>query len=114
MENASTASLDARAEVEHAGNVETVLALCDRFLAGWNAHRLAALPEHCLPPENLKDARAVSEYAFALAQAHCNEEHATAELHAMAAFFTSAAGRIAQLMRVAPEDRLPVFIRGLL
>ena len=115
MENLTQASaLDARAEVEHAADIATVIALCGRFLASWNAHRLAALPESCQPPGKLNDARTVSEYAFILAQAHCKEDHVTAELHAMAAFFTSASARIAQLARVAPGDRVPVFVRGLL
>jgi len=115
MENVTrTQVLDARAEVEHAEDVGTVVALCDKFLGGWNAHQLAALPENCLPPARFDDPRAISEYAFVLAQAHCKEEYVTAELHAMAGFFTSAAARIAQLSRVAPEDRVPVFVRGLL
>ncbi|HXF80866.1 MAG TPA: hypothetical protein VN598_18505 [Usitatibacter sp.] len=115
MENLTQASvLDARAEVEHAVDIAQVVALCGKFLAGWNAHRRAALPESCQPPAKLDDARAISEYAFILAQAHCKEDHVTAELHAMAAFFTSAAARNAQLARVAPGDRVPVFVRGFL
>lgn len=115
MENATSKPvLDARAAVEHARDITGVLALCEEFLGGWNAHQLAALPERCLPPAELNDPQAVSEYAFVLAQAHCGETQPAPELHTMAAFFTSAAARIAVLKRVAPEDRVPVFVRGLL
>ena len=106
--------LDARAEVERAVDTAKVVFLCNQFLAGWTPHRLAALPDSCQPPGELRDVRMVSTFAVDLAQAHCREENVTAELHAMAAFFASAAARIAQLQRVAPEGRVPIFIRGIL
>jgi hypothetical protein len=105
---------DARAEVERAADTAKVVFLCNQFLGGWTPHRLAALPDSCQPPVELRDVQMVSTYAFNLAQAHCKEESVTAELHAMAAFFASAAARIAQLQRVAPEGRVPIFIRGIL
>ena len=114
MEQAASQVRNARLEVEHAINLDHVLLLCDQYIGGWTPHQLAALPVGCMPPATFRSSDLVSAYALILAQAHCKEDRVTAELHAMACFFASAAGRIAQLLRVAPEGRVPIFIPGLL
>ena len=114
MEEIAPQVSNSRVEVERAINLDHVLLLCNQYIGGWTAHQLAALPRGCTPPVTFRSAELISAYALILAQAHCKEERVTAELHAMACFFASAAGRIAQLMRVAPEGRVPIFIPGLL
>ena len=113
-ENVRSGRSDWRAVVEKSGSAVEVLRLCKLFIAGWSPQRLAALPEECRPPAQLATPQEVADYAVLLAQTHCKQESASPELHAMAAFFTSAAARLSQLLATHTSDRVPLFVRGFL
>jgi hypothetical protein len=83
-----------------------VVALCDRFLAGWTFQDLGRLPATC-QPRRVIEANDISPYAVELSGRLDERDAGTAPmLHRMSTFFTKAQLRMAQIAQAqtAPPD----------
>lgn len=103
------------AQLRDARSEEQLLAVCRRFVASIRRAELAALPLACRPIP-LEDASDLSAYALQLVRYRCDVDEAAALVLRMAAFFTHANVRMAQLLRQMNEsaeaDRILARIGG--
>ena len=84
---------------------EQVLRVVRDFLAGWTPYELALLPRQCRPPARFATCEEVVSYAFAIAQARCNDNEADPSLVRMCSFFSEAAEQVAAVMSEAEKAR---------
>ena len=90
--------------VRAADTEDDVLDLVRDFLAQFSPVEIAELPHPCRPGKII-DARDVTEYAFELARHRCDEPEEGAQvLHRLAAFFTDANQRLAEILHVPPGE----------
>jgi len=88
-----------------ASNVHDVIEITRDFLATWDRHEIAALPETCRPGK-VFDANDVTWYSFQLMQADCTAGSQTAGLvHRMSGFFSNASARLAEILAVVKDHR---------
>ena len=84
--------------LDDATDVHEIVEITKDFLATWDRHEIAALPEPCRPGK-LFDANDVSTYAFLLMQTECGGDPQGAPLmHKMRSFFTNASVRLAEIL----------------
>ena len=79
-----------------ADSVEAVIAVVRDYLAQWDPHELARLPENCRP-DAVNSAEDVQWWADTFAVEYQAGEIVSRELQEMHDFFQSAAGRIRQI-----------------
>ena len=85
-------------KLDDADNVHDIVEIARDFLATWDRHEIAALPETCRPGK-IFDANDVTSYAFQLIQNDCATDSDVASLvHKMAAFFSNASVRLSQIL----------------
>jgi hypothetical protein len=91
--------------LESAETPEEVVSIAREFIAQFTPYEIHALPAPCKPPAKFVDEADIGAYAYALVRHECedNAEHAQL-VHKMAAFFSTAAKRIAELL--GPRDDL--------
>ena len=86
-----------------ASNVHDVIEITRDFLATWDRHEIAALPEGYRPGK-VFDANDVTSYAFQLMQADCPSSSQSAALvHKMSGFFSNASARLAEILAVVKD-----------
>ena len=84
--------------LDDASNVHDVIEITRDFLATWDRHEIAALPEACRPGK-VFDANDVTTYAFQLMQADCaGDSQCAALVQRMMAFFSNASVRMTQIL----------------
>ena len=87
--------------LDDASNVHDIVEIARDFLATWDRHEIAALPEPCRPGK-IFDENDVNAYAFLLVQHDCDGKPAAGPLiHKMASFFSNASVRLAEILDVA-------------
>ena len=85
-------------QLDDAPDVHDVIGIARNFLATWDRHELAALPEPCRPGK-VFDANDIQSYAFQLMQHDCAANADAAPLiDKMAAFFSNASIRLSQIL----------------
>jgi hypothetical protein len=93
--------------LDDASSVHDVVEVARDFLATWDRHEIAALPEQCRPGK-IFDANDVNAYAFLLVRNDCDGE-AGPLVQKMAAFFSNASTRLSEILGSAakqPEEDL--------
>jgi hypothetical protein len=89
--------------LNEASTPEDVVKVARDFLARWLPHELQRLPAECLPGK-IVDADDVNQYALTLVQRSCaGDRMGDGLLQQMAAFFTRASLRLAQITAQATE-----------
>ena len=89
--------------LDDASNVHDVIEITRDFLATWDRHEIAALPEPCRPGK-VFDANDITSYAFQLMQADCEIDAEAAPLmHRMTGFFSNASVRVTQILATADK-----------
>jgi hypothetical protein len=84
--------------LDDAANVHDIVEIARDFLATWDRHEIAALPEPCRPGK-IFDADDVTSYAFQLMQHNCEgDAQADSLMHKMASFFSNASVRCTQIL----------------
>jgi hypothetical protein len=85
-------------QLDDASTVHDVVEIARDFLASWDRHEIASLPEACRPGK-LFDANDVTSYAFQLVQHDCGSDADAAPLvHKMAGFFSYASIRLSKVL----------------
>jgi hypothetical protein len=89
--------------LDDASNVHDVVEVARDFLASWDRHEIAALPEECRPGK-IFDANDITSYAFQLVRHDCESNAQAAPfVHKMAAFFSGASVRLSQILSGVAE-----------
>lgn len=90
--------------LDDAGNIHDIVEIARDFLATWDRHEIAALPEPCRPGK-IFDANDVTSYAFQLMQHGCaGVAGASPLMHKMASFFSNASVRCTQILASSGQD----------
>ena len=85
-------------KLDDADTVHDIVEIARDFLAAWDRHEIAALPEPCRPGK-IFDANDINSYAFQLVQNDCSTNSDVAPLvHKMAAFFSNASIRLSEIL----------------
>jgi hypothetical protein len=88
-------------KMEDAADVHEVIGIARDYLASWDRHELAALPEPCRPGK-VFDANDIQAYALQLVRNDCTAHGAAAPLiEKMAKFFSLASVRCSQILATA-------------
>jgi len=95
---AKTSTEQAARRLGKATSIEAVVAAARKYIAGWDRHALAKVPENCRPGE-MADAADVESWADILETEVQSGEIVSAELRQMHDFFAAAAQRIHELRR---------------
>ena len=83
----------------HAQTETDVVEVARDFIAQFSPYEIAALPESCRPPNRVKDANDITEYAFTLVRHHCdNGEPHDYAAHRLTNFFSNAAVRLSKIL----------------
>ncbi len=91
-------------QLEDADNVHDVIAIVRDFLASWDRHDLADLPEPCRPGK-MFDANDVQSYALQLLRFDCASDSGAAQLITrMASFFSNASARLSAILARQPRS----------
>ena len=87
-----------RDRLDEALTEREVIATVRDFLATFNPYEIAQLPAHCRPGKFM-EADDVTGYAFEIVRYDCGEDRDLRPIvHRLAAFFSHASARLAQLM----------------
>ena len=98
LQRAPTMSVSWQDRLDDASNVHDIVEIARDFLATWDRHEIAALPEPCRPGK-IFDANDITSYAFQLVQNDCESDSDGAPLlHKMASFFSNASVRLSAIL----------------
>lgn len=84
--------------VAHAQSADDMLDITQRFVTLVSTPCTAAMPRSCRPPERLDSMERLREYATALVSFHSREAN-TIAVYWIAAYFATAAVRLAEILR---------------
>ncbi len=87
--------------VSHAESADDVLAITRKFVTRLPSPQAEALPRSCLPPERIDSIAQLREYASRLVTFHTREAN-TAAVYWIAAYFATAAVRLAEILKDTP------------